>query len=83
MNKKSSEKVIDVMQGRQFTCSRFYGGVGMFEFEELCDRPVGSADYIAIAQNCPTILLKNIPNFSINNRNLIRRFINLVILLSI
>jgi len=70
--------VIDVMQGRKFTCERFYKGVGIFEFEELCDRPVGSADYIAIAQHCPTVLIKNIPNFSIGNRNLIRRFITLI-----
>lgn len=51
----------------------------MFEFEELCDRPVGNADYIAIAQNCAAILLKNIPNFTVNNRNVMRRFINLVL----
>jgi cell division protein ZapE len=66
------------MQGRKITCNKYYKGVGMFEFEELCDRPVGNADYIAISQNCTTILLKNIPNFSVNNRNVMRRFINLV-----
>lgn len=66
------------MQGRKFICSKYYKGVGMFEFEELCDRPVGNADYIAVAQNCAAILLKNIPNFTVNNRNVMRRFINLV-----
>ena len=74
----SYEKTIDVMQGRKFISTKYYKGVGMFEFEELCDRPLGSADYIAIAQNCSTILLKNVPNFTVNNRNLMRRFINLV-----
>jgi len=69
------------MQGRKFICSKYYKGVGMFEFEEICDKPVGNADYIAIAQNCATILLKNIPQFTINNRNIMRRFINLVIVL--
>jgi predicted ATPase len=71
-------KMIDVMQGRKFTCERFFKGVGMFDFEELCDRAVGSADYIAIAQNCPTVLIKNIPYFSVNNRNVMRRFITLI-----
>ncbi len=66
------------MQGRKFICTKYFGGVGMFEFEELCDRPVGNADYIAISQNCPTIFLKNIPNFTVNNRNVMRRYINLV-----
>jgi len=69
------------MQGRKFICSKYYKGVGMFEFEELCDRPLGNADYIAIGQNCATILFKNIPNFTVNNRNVMRRFISLVIIL--
>lgn len=67
------------MQGRTFVCHKYYKGTAMFEFEELCDRPVGSADYIAIAQNCPTIMIKNVPYFSINNRNVMRRFITMVI----
>lgn len=66
------------MQGRTILCSKFLNGIGMFDFEELCDRPVGSADYIAVAQNCTTVLLKNIPQFTINNRNVMRRFITLV-----
>jgi len=71
-------RIIDVMQGRKFTCERFYKGVGLFNFEELCDRPVGSADYISIAQHCPTVLIRNIPQFSINNRNVMRRFITMI-----
>jgi predicted ATPase len=66
------------MQGRKFVCSKYYKGIGFFEFVELCDRPIGNADFIAIAQNCSTIFLKNVPTFSINNRNVLRRFINLV-----
>ena len=49
------------MQGRKFICSKFYKGVGYFTFDELCDKPVGSADYIAIANACPTMLIENIP----------------------
>jgi predicted ATPase len=78
----SYEKVIDVMQGRKFICSKFYKGVGYFTFDELCDKPVGSADYIAIANSCPTMLIENIPYFTINNRNVMRRFINLVIFIN-
>jgi predicted ATPase len=66
------------MQGRKFICSKYFKGVGYFTFEELCDRPVGSADYIAIAKACPTMLVENIPYFTVNNRNVMRRFINLV-----
>jgi predicted ATPase len=77
-NHPGKSKSIDVMQGRKFICECYYRGVGMFEFEELCDRPVGSADYIAIAQQTPTVLIKNIPYFSVSNRNVLRRFITLI-----
>jgi predicted ATPase len=66
------------MQGRRFVCNKFYKGIGFFEFEELCDRPIGSADYIAIAQNCSTVMLTNVPYFTLDNRNVMRRFITLV-----
>lgn len=75
---KGHSKVVDVMQGRKFTCERYHRGVGIFEFGDLCDRPLGSADYIAIAQQCPTVLVKHIPHFSVNNRNVMRRFITLI-----
>jgi cell division protein ZapE len=67
------------MQGRKFVCKNFYKGVAYFDFDELCDQPVGAADYIAIARACPTVLIKNIPVFSIHNRSIMRRFILLVI----
>ena len=66
------------MQGRKFICKNYSKGVGYFDFEELCDQPVGAADFIAIARICPTILIKNIPVFTIDNRNILRRFIVLV-----
>jgi predicted ATPase len=77
-NNVAHSKVIDVMQGRKFICDKYFKGVGMFQFDELCDRPVGSADYIAIAQQCPTVIIRDIPYFSVNNRNLMRRFITLI-----
>ena len=67
------------MQGRTLTCHKYNKSVGVFTFEELCDRPVGPADYLALSQNCPTILLTDIKQLSILNRNVMRRFINLVI----
>lgn len=72
-------KVFEVMQGRTITCKKYCKGVGYFHFHDLCETAVGPADYIAIAQNCSTVLLEGIPKFSItNNRNSLRRFINLV-----
>lgn len=66
------------MQGRNIICNKYYKGTGYFSFNELCDKPVGSADYIAIAQTCQTIMIEGVPYFSINNRNVMRRFITMV-----
>ena len=37
-----------VMFGRQLEVRRRRGGAAWFQFEELCGRPLGAADYIAI-----------------------------------
>ena len=66
------------MQGRTITCSNYKNGVAEFTFDELCDRAVGSADYLAICQNCPTVLIRDIPQMSLDNKNILRRFIKLI-----
>lgn len=76
---KPKIKVIEVMQGRTITCRKWVHGVGYFHFSELCEEAVGAADYIAVCQNCSTVLIEAIPIFDISkNRNALRRFINLV-----
>eukprot|EP00340_Litonotus_pictus_P007828 CAMPEP_0170525158 /NCGR_PEP_ID=MMETSP0209-20121228/10607_1 /TAXON_ID=665100 ORGANISM="Litonotus pictus, Strain P1" /NCGR_SAMPLE_ID=MMETSP0209 /ASSEMBLY_ACC=CAM_ASM_000301 /LENGTH=328 /DNA_ID=CAMNT_0010814247 /DNA_START=776 /DNA_END=1760 /DNA_ORIENTATION=- len=76
---KPQSKAIEVMQGRVINCKNWIHGVGYFHFSELCEEAVGAADYIAVAQNCSTILLEGIPVFDLSsNRNALRRFINLV-----
>ena len=39
-------------------------GSARFSFSELCARPLGAADYIAIARNYHTVFLTDIPSFS-------------------
>ena len=41
------------------------GGVASFQFEELCARPLGSADYLALAHAFHTIFLRDIPAMSL------------------
>lgn len=72
-------KEIEVMQNRVIYCSKWIHGVGYFHFHELCEEPKGAADYIAVAQNCSTVLLEGIPKFDISiNISAMRRFITLV-----
>ena len=41
---------LDVMFGRQLSVARAAGGAAWFSFPELCARPLGAPDYLAIAQ---------------------------------
>jgi cell division protein ZapE len=53
-------------------------GVARFGFEDLCSRPLGAADYIAIARAYHTVLIDGIPKLGPDQRNEAKRFINLI-----
>ena len=53
-------------------------GVIKFDFEELCNRNIGSEDYIKIANNCNFIFIDNLPIFDEDNLNQQQRFITLI-----
>jgi len=52
--------------------------VARFSFEELCGRPLGAADYLGIAAAFHTVFVTDIPRFTLNDINQVRRFITLV-----
>ena len=54
------------------------GGVARFDFDGLCRRPLGSADYLEIADKFHTVLIDRIPVMGSSERNEARRFITLV-----
>lgn len=49
-----------------------------FDFAELCDRPLGSADYAALAATYQWLFLRGVPQLSMATRDQARRFIVLV-----
>jgi len=53
-------------------------GVARFSFSEICGRPLGAADYLALAQTYCAIIVENVPVFDADRRNEARRFITLV-----
>ena len=75
---KGSKMTINVMQGRTLTCKNATERCGMFTFKELCEKPLGAADYIAIAQKFPFVIVTEVPMMTINNRDVMRRFILLI-----
>ena len=66
------------MQGRRLEVPRQAGPVAWFDFEELCARPLGAADYMAIATHYPVVLIDRVPELSANERDQARRFMTLI-----
>jgi len=62
-----------LVQGRLLTVPRAARGVAWFTFEELCDRPLGPADYLALSQHFGTIILEGIPRLARDRRNEAKR----------
>jgi cell division protein ZapE len=54
------------------------GGVARFTFADLCAKPLGAADYLALAERFHTILLEDIPVLDFSRRNEAKRLITLV-----
>jgi len=53
-------------------------GAARFQFEDLCEKPLGAGDYLKIAQSFHTVFIENIPSFTSEKRNEAKRFINLI-----
>ena len=66
------------INGRNFHARRRGDGIIWFEFEELCDKPRGSIDYIEIARAFNTVVLTNMPQLAEEDANAARRFVTLV-----
>ena len=76
-NKCKTSKTLKI-KGRSIVLENFYDKVIKFDFEELCNRNLGSEDYIKIAENSEFIFIKNLPNFNENNSDQQQRFITLI-----
>lgn len=53
-------------------------GVARFSFSDLCEKPLGSRDYLQIADHFDTILLEDVPRLTFEKRNEAKRFITLI-----
>ena len=76
-NKIKSLEIIEI-KGRKIILENFYNGVAKFDFDQLCNRNLGSEDYIKIADNCSFIFINNLPIFNESNSNQQQRFITLI-----
>lgn len=66
------------VQGRAVRLPHFAGGVARAEFWDLCGKPLGPADYLAIAEAVRVLMIDGIPRLSRQNFNEARRFVTLI-----
>jgi cell division protein ZapE len=66
------------VQQRRVEVPRQAGSVAWFDFEELCARPLGAADYLAIATHFDAVLIDRVPRLTEDLRDQARRFMVLI-----
>lgn len=64
--------------GRWLEVPQAARGVARFDFDELCGKPLGPADYLAIATHFHTLVIDGVPRLGPENFDRARRFITLV-----
>lgn len=66
------------VKGRIVRVARSAGRRARFTFEELCDQPLGAADYRAIARHFDLLMVTGVPRLAAGERNRAKRFITLI-----
>lgn len=66
------------VHGREVLIPAFVDGAARATFYQLCDQPLGPADYLALAQSVAVLILEDIPRMSADNYNQARRFVVLI-----
>lgn len=70
---------IDIEVGsRRLPVPQAAGGVARFSFHDLCEKPLGPADYLAIGKRFHSVVLDDVPLLTPDRRNEARRFMTLV-----
>lgn len=69
---------VEVVMGRKLQVPLGANGCAYFSFEELCDRPLGAADYFGLFKKFHTLALDGVPIFGLHNRSAAYRFVTLV-----
>ncbi len=66
------------MKGRSVLVPRAAGRVARFTFRDLCEKPLGASDFLAIADRFDTVFIDHIPMLRADRRNETKRFIILI-----
>lgn len=66
------------VKGRKVAVPSAAGKAARFDFADLCGKPLGARDYLAIAARYPTIFIDHVPVLGGARRNEAKRFILLI-----
>jgi len=66
------------MPGRRISVPAAAHQVARFSFSDLCEQPLGPSDYLAIAAQFSTVILKDIPQMTEEKKDAARRFVTLI-----
>jgi cell division protein ZapE len=70
----SARRTTLLVQGHFVVVPRAARSVAWFSFDELCARPLGPADYLAIARQYHTVIVESIPRLGPEQPNEAKRF---------
>ena len=77
-NQHDGETYRITVKGRELVIERQAHGVARFTFDELCARPLGAEDYLALCNCFHTLMIDGIPRMDAARRNEAKRFITLI-----
>ncbi|WP_265502132.1 cell division protein ZapE [Paracoccus beibuensis] len=66
------------VKGRQVELAACAGRVARSSFWDLCGRPLGPADYLAVADAVDVLMIDGVPRLSASNYNEAKRFVTLI-----
>lgn len=75
---RPASEVTLTLKGRQLVVPRAAGDAARFTFADLCEKPLGARDYLAIAGRFSTIFIDHVPVLGEGKRNEAKRFILLI-----
>ena len=63
---------------REVTLPAFHNGAARVSFYDLCGKPLGAADYLALVESVRVLIIEGIPELGRQNFNEAKRFVTLI-----
>ena len=75
---QTRSEVVPVRMGRTVAVSRANDLCGWVDFMDMCHQPLGAADYLAVCERFPVLILDHVPQLNASRFNEARRFVTLI-----